>query len=71
MKSKTFWVIKILAKDQPEDLPVFLTYRTRKDARLGLKNHNSARKKKLIRVSMHKALATPMGATLIISKTEY
>lgn len=71
MKLKTFWVIKLFAKDQPEDLPVLLTYKTRKDARLGLRNFAVARKKKHVKVSMHKALATPMGATLIISKTEY
>ena len=68
--SQWIWVLKLLNKDKSNDLPLLLTYKTRKEARAGLKNLMPARKHN-IKVSMHKANITPDGAILVLSKIEY
>lgn len=69
-KSKWIWVLKLINKDKSDDLPMLLTYKTRKEARSGLKNLIPARKHN-IKVSMHKANITPAGAILVLHKIEY
>ena len=68
--SQWIWVLKLLNKDKSDDLPLLMTYKTRKEARAGLKNLIPARKHN-IKVSMHKANITPDGAIFILSKIEY